>query len=532
MLRHCIEWVSIAAGNLLEVSSDIATVALALAALAAFLSTQLVFLKLLLAHLYATEIASATASGREMHLQERFKESVAARLAGATWTVAHEYQAVSQGLAFDVEPIPWRTTSLLDLARGYESAAARIRRSLPIRLRSPQLISSEAGLAGDVQRALLTDADFVISEYSTNSALAEWLDGYGTRLLVAPPGRRESYDTVRCTLQDGDFGVPTLSFAALAEKDWEHKSCWGSAPNTVSAALDERVREIARRRMATPSIDFNGRMARLRGWRVERSQTSRAHRIHLLVEGTNFASVLATTGGFHEPPWDRLDPDTIRAASLACQPPADSWTANALSVHLAVITADRYLLLVQRSPHLEWAPGLLNTAVNGVAELSAPGSVRDGDEDAFGFVDLSRTALREADEEVGPHLQLDRNALVVRALALDNRPDQITPYVIFETRTRATFAETTKGHFAAACRHEGAFEIGEHMVGLPLVPEHAGATVAWLKGQWDSGKLSASGLATTMLSWAHLIPEEELIEMWHETSPASEPDPAIKVAAI
>jgi hypothetical protein len=386
-----------------------------------------------------------------------------------------------------------------------------------------------------VVTALRRDADFTPAGAApAPGPLAALLAAEGTTLLVPPPGP-DSYDDVRATLTRRHFGAPTAPFHVLAEKpDGEDLgSDWAPAPPAVAALLDRRVTALAREN-ARRGNDFNGPMARLAGWRVEQSGTSPHRRLHLLVERTNFLSSKATSAGLALP--GALPRELLEAGSLRrhLHAPDRSWTANALAVHLVVITSDRRLVLAQRSLTVQLGAGQLNTAVNGVTELHQPTSPRRGDHDEDGFVDLVATALREADEELGTHLGLARADVVVRALALNDRPDQVVPYVIMEARAKPTFVELAKGHFAHVCRHEGAIEVGEHLLGVPLDdPAVALDVTRWLHHLWnaDPQQITASGLATTLLTFARLAGEEQVVNAWN-APPLTAMPPAVERHAV
>lgn len=528
----------------IEQVADGATILVGAAAVAAFVTTRLAVLSLVVALAYSKELRKAVPRRprgrrvRRMSLARRLKRATRQRMVGAPWTVKDEYDFLSALLHPAAAPIPWQDAPLTALSNAYRRVVPRLHRSLVMRLRSTDMILRETQLARETEGALRRDADFTRTgdeDWARPAGpLAALLKRHGTHLMVGPPdgNRSGSFDEIRATLRDRDFGVPTEPFHVLARRGPTLNSDWGPAPPRVAQALDDRALALAQSRSAL-GADYNGAMARLVAWRVEHSGSSSRRRLHLLVERTNFISLVATNGGLHLRDDPALSHRAVRTGSLRhhLDDAEGSWTANALAVHLAVISSDRRLVLVQRSANVEWAPGQLNTAVNGVTELSQSSSVRVGDHDDHGFVDFLSTALREADEELGEHLGLTRSALVVRALALNDRPDQITPYVIMEARAPRSFDQIAAGHFAHVCRHEGAFEVGEQLVGLALDPEAVRLTVPWLRHLWSEGLISASGLATTLLTFGHILAEPELVEAWERTA-STEPPPPVEFRAV
>lgn len=139
-------------------------------------------------------------------------------------------------------------------------------------------------------------------------------------------------------------------------------------------------------------------------------------------------------------------------------------------------------------------------------------------------------AIREAHEEVGVHLALGRQAIAPRALALDVGPDQVTPYAVLEARVPLTFDQVAAGHFAAVSRHEGAFEIGGEMLGIPFAREVLPGVVAWLR--LNSHRFTRSGLSTTLITLGHVMSPEELLAAWAKPQEPWVPVVGADIAAV
>jgi hypothetical protein len=75
------------------------------------------------------------------------------------------------------------------------------------------------------------------------------------------------------------------------------------------------------------------------------------------------------------------------------------------------------------------------------------------------------------------------------------RVEQVAPWLAVEARTERTFAEVVGGHTTHSSKHEGAYEVGGRMAGLPLGdPEHA---VKWLLLKAE--ETTYSGVAAALL---------------------------------
>jgi hypothetical protein len=518
--------------DFIQTIAFVAQSVVAIGALIAFGASRVQVLVHWVAHAYASEITIVLRHVRRRAIARRLVPRIRDRVIGAdSGLVRAELDEISalDPTVGDTTPIPWDSRRLLELADAYDRVSRRLQRSVLLRLRSNDLIVRESALAVAVAQALRRDADYHRSvapeEQAVDAsarALRELLDSINTRLLVEPPSTASgSFASVRATLIDREFGVPARPFGDIARGSHE-PSDWAPASPGLAAALDAHARALAAR-SAAEGGEYNGVLARVVGWRREQSRSSAHQRLHLLVERTNFLSLIATNGRLESVP-DALRAQVIEASLRNhLDDPHRSATANALAVHLVIVSSDRKLVLTQRSESVKWAPGQLNTAVNGVVELAHHRSTRPGDTDANGFPDLAHAALREADEELGTHLCLEREVLVVRCLALDDRPDQITPYVVFEARSPATFDEIATGHFARVSRHEGAFEVGEHLLGIPIEPDAIRATVPWLRHCWDTKTISASGLATTLLTFARVVKPVNLLEVWNSEMMSDRP---------
>lgn len=297
--------------------------------------------------------------------------------------------------------------------------------------------------------------------------LAEVLDTLGVDLLIPPPqDRKASFDEIRCVTTGEHFGAPQLSFAELAEG---RPGNWGLS-STAAQRLDERVRLIARDR-ASQGSDFNGQLIRVREWSVERSTVAMRRRIHVVVDSTNFATLLATNEGLH------LDPTPDPSSPIEPQPLGD----------------------------------IRNTCLDRVDQPS-------------------RSTCANLDMPPVPFARSTRNlegiwtwierAPVIRALALLRHEMWVAPFLVLETRCHLKFADIVAGHFVHASRAEGVFETGEHVLGIRIdSEEHAAAAVSWISAHRN--EFTAGALTSTLLTLGSVLDPERVELAWGTPSAAS-----------
>ena len=179
------------------------------------------------------------------------------------------------------------------VAEGYRNGEARLRRSLVLRIGSRDLVEREATLAREASRVLFDDAAYAEVPPVSHTGLDGIVAAFGAKLLVPPPyGAKDAYDAVRCTDTGELVGAVHASFVELATGSKSGR--WPGVDRRLASVLDGRVADASAARAAGRPLDYNGRRVRLRNWRVEVSHTSPHARIHLLVDETNFATVLAT----------------------------------------------------------------------------------------------------------------------------------------------------------------------------------------------------------------------------------------------
>ncbi len=500
------------------------TLLLGLAAIVAFILSR-VALAQIIRRYYVRELSKPLARDRAT-VKKGLTRGVEARINGDAWPIASEYHGLTVAEGRREWWVPWSCgEQLSELATAYERAGARLRRSLTLRLGAgTDFAAGEARLADVVGSRLLADSDFKPSPslgQSPSEPLANLLRGFGAHILLWPPyGLDSYYADVRCTQTGEHFGAPDLPFHLLAPGS--AKGRWSGVRSELADRLDDRVRDIARQRLEAMSPDFNGRVLRLRRWRAESSESSLAARLHLLADSTNFASVLATSGGLHlveDEAWRRTVEALCLDRHLNGQDASgeESFAANHLVVHLGIVTADRQLALTRRGTQSEFYPGTLNSAVNGVVEIAPRAGLLRGDYDDDGFVDVLATALREADEELGDRLGLRRENLVIRALGLNHTKSEVTPYVLLEARTELTLEAIARRQFATASRHEGAFEVGSELVGLPLAPTTARNAVGWLRERRDD--LTLGGLVSGVFALGYQLDGDTIAEAWKSAPP-------------
>jgi len=345
--------------------------------------------------------------------------------------------------------------------------------------------------------------------------------GWETRVLAQPAGAGKRdlcghFDAVCVTMQDqtDGFGAPDLAFDELAAGGWAGTWRTDAADSSI---LDQRVVAAAQNRTALRPDDYNGALLGLRDYQVEKGADSSAN-LKLLCERTNWATALATSHG--------LSVDPGREVALRSLPDLDdfgrtSWQcASAVSVHLALISSDGYLLLTRRAADAQFGAGRLNSAVNGAVELGYAPLLRHADVDALGRVSLAHAAVREAYEEVGPHLALKPVDLVARNLSYYRDENQANPFVVFEARSGLTFDDIVGGSRAHMNTTEAPSETSGDYVGLPLEPRYAEEVMSWCKRNCQA--LHGPALLTILLTLGHFAPSEELWRMWRQESEQSE----------
>lgn len=521
----------------LNAGANLLTLLLGLAVVIGFVISRLTIVWIV-RHFYLRRLSPALDTPRR-YLGPSLAERISKRVRGERWAPVDEYRLLASAKRSAHPWIPWNRELPLDrLGNAYEKTAGDVRRSFVLRAGSgAAFIEQEARFAQSIGDCLKLDADFQLASalgHCPSRSLEQLMkEEFGARMLLWPPsGLSSYYNDVRCTMTGEHFGVPSDSFSALSAAGPPTKGRWPGCD--IAPRLDKRVQSIAQARVAGRGKDFDGELLRLRRWRAENSESSGATRLHLLADTTNFASVLATNGGLHIETVDdcRHEIDAMLLDRLLDTPQDDdehlvqgerSYAANHIVVHLSILTADRLLLFARRSMESEFYPGALNSAVNGVIEVSGRHGLAHGDFDEFGFVDVVIGALREQKEELGD-LGLCRDDVVVRALGCNRTPQEVTPYVLLEARTSLTISEIAERQFTTASRHEGAFEVGEEFVGLPVSCGSAEGIVGWLRERRTD--LTPGAFVGAILVAGYHLSAEEIVDAWASARPL---DPASAV---
>jgi 8-oxo-dGTP pyrophosphatase MutT (NUDIX family) len=346
-----------------------------------------------------------------------------------------------------------------------------------------------------VANVLEEDADFrPVVPGSTGEPLVD-LSPLGIEVLAGPrwaaadngfsTSQRAFFDEVRVSTQDTQFGA-FGPFDELVQR-WELES------STVSDALAQRATARAADLASAHPDSYNGVFPRLLAWRVEASSTGPVRRLHLSVERTTFLTWLVTNG-------DPGLPDELKDL-LSVAGPEPAIGANHVPVTVAVTSADGYVVLPQRASDLAIYPDCFVSAANGNVEVQARhGMPADLDDD--GFVDFLGAALRECQEELGARIDIERGDLRVAALIrYSDLKEHMAPVLVLHATSGLTLDQIVDG-MKHAHPIEGAFEIGNQVLGVPVAVENCDAVIPWLVEHCQDGRLTVPGFTSTLIAIA------------------------------
>ena len=423
--------------------------------------------------------------------------------AAEDWSVSGEIlwltRAAQSGAADD--QFTWKQPELaVGVARELRAYARRLELSTWVRIGSSTLADEQIERATKVATVLEEDADFrsAASGLRPEAGRAEPsvdLRRFGIDVLAGPrwatdraersTSQRPFFDQLRVSLQDTDFGA----FGPL--DDLRHS--WRRVDRRTRDVLERRATDRADVLIQSHPDSYNGVFPRLLDWRVEASSTGPVRRLHLHVERTTFLTWWATNGDQHLP-------DSLRPL-LAPAAPGPAVGANHVPVTVAVTSEDGYVVLPQRAPDLAIYPNTFVSAANGNIEIE-PRHGMPADLDGDGFVDFLGAALRECREELGARIDIEREDLRVAALIRYSDTSEVeAPVLVLHANSGLSLEQIVDG-MKYAHPIEGAFEIGDVVLGVPVSPEHCDVVIPWLAAECLEKRLTVPGFTSTLIAIA------------------------------
>lgn len=420
----------------------------------------------------------------------------------SSWSVALELEWMRNqaGAALSSVEFPWSAPKLAsDYSTQLLHYARKIELSSLVRIGTGKLADEEVSRTTRVAHVLAQDADFREAKKGQSQSQSDIVDfgSLGIEILAGPkwatkePGsstsQRPYFDELRVTSHDSDFGA----FGPLEELDLR----FGLGEEPDVARLKSMAVARGRELSAKFPDSYNGVLPRLRSWRVEESSTGPIRRLHLSVERTTFLTWLITNGNpglaedFRE---NHVLDDRIGELS-----------ANHVPITVALVSRDGFIVQPVRASDLAIYPDCFGSAANGNVEVE-PRYAMAADKDTNGFVDFIGAALREAREELGSAIDLDRDSVrVVSLIRYTDRRERSAPVLVFQATSDLDFVDIVRGmRFAHPI--EGAFENGDVVRGVPTDSESCTTVVPWLVREYREGKLTAPGLASTLLALASI----------------------------
>ena len=422
------------------------------------------------------------------------------------------------GTAGSSVEFPWGNPKLAtDYSTQLFHYARKIELSSLVRIGTGKLADEEISRTTRVAHVLAQDADFREAKKGESQSDIIDFDSLGIQILAGPkwatkePGsstsQRPYFDELRVTSHDSDFGA----FGPLDELDLR----FGVGQEPDLARLKSIAVASGRDLSEKYPDSYNGVLPRLREWRVEASSTGPIRRLHLSVERTTFLTWMITNGNTglaadlreHHAPDDRIG----------------AISANHVPITVALVSRDGFIVQPVRASDLAVYPDCFGSAANGNVEVE-PRYAMAADIDTNGFVDFIGAALRESREELGSGIDLDRDSMRVVALIryTDGR-ELSAPVLVLQATSDLDFTDIVQG-MRLAHPIEGAFEVGDVVRGIPTDPESCSIVVPWLLTEHKAGKLTAPGLASTLLALASINgPQRVLKALGSGSQPAGIP---------
>ena len=418
----------------------------------------------------------------------------------SSWSVARELewmrkQARTAGPSVE---FPWGAPkSASDYSTQLLHYARKIELSSLVRIGTGKLADEEVSRTTRVAHVLAQDADFREAKKGESQSDIVDFDSLGIQILAGPkwatkePGsstsQRPYFDELRVTSHDSDFGA----FGPLEELDLR----FGLDQEPDLARLKSMAVARGRELSAKYPDSYNGVLPRLRSWRVEASSTGPIRRLHLSVERATFLTWMITNGNpkLVEDLRENHSPDD-RIGAIS---------ANHVPITVALVSRDGFIVQPVRASDLAVYPDCFGSAANGNVEVE-PRYAMAADIDTNGFVDFIGAALRESREELGSDIDLDRDSMrVVALIRYTDRREISAPVLVLQAKSNLNFADIVRG-MRLAHPIEGAFEVGDVVRGIPTDSESCSVVVPWLLREHRAGKLTAPGLASTLLALASI----------------------------
>jgi len=401
---------------------------------------------------------------------------------------------------------PWSAPKLAsDFSSQLFKYAREIELSSLVRIGSGKLADEEVSRTIRVALVLAQDADFREAKKGKSQSAIVDFDSLGIQVLAGPKwatkdpssstSQRPYFDELRVTSHDSDFGA----FGPLEELDFR----FGLHDESTKARLKSMAVERGRELSAQYPDSYNGVLPRLRSWRVEASSTGPIRRLHLSVERTTFLTWMITNGNAGLP-------EDLRE-NLASDIPTGAIGANHVPISVALISRDGFIVQPVRASDLAIYPDCFGSAASGNVEVE-PRYAMGADIDTNGFVDFIGAALRESREELGSAIDLDRDSMrVVALIRYSDDREQSAPVLVLQATSSLDFEDIVHG-LRLAHPVEGAFEIGHIVRGIPTDAESCAIVVPWLLSEHKAGKLTAPGLASTLLAIASINGPTSVLE--------------------
>lgn len=315
------------------------------------------------------------------------------------------------------------------VGKAYEEYSARLRASSMLGIALAPVILTDANraigvarkmfnlaagveLSGDVKGATKCAIEF--NEYENNS---EWKCEIDYLVTCSPEQGILSLDL--CVTYIDRLYAPVLNEEG---KDEEGKTPQDENQSFRELSVPSTVSDLLRKRLKEPGI-FNGLIARLASYRLERDDRDGRVRLRLGLEKTNYAGWLAA----HNVGFQWTDSKTEISSSYFEHLLRLSDCMSQLAVAILVETRDGKLVLTRRSAHTDTMSARVMPSANGNIQFASTGrTIADFDDD--GVPDPLRAMKRELEEELG--LKTDSEAIRTLGLGRFRTPKEINTHVL------------------------------------------------------------------------------------------------------
>lgn len=332
--------------------------------------------------------------------------------------------------------------------------------------------------------------------------LREMLGEHGVEVLAEPQG--ECFESVVAKLTGEKFGA-IGSFNQL-QPHWQGVEV--GAAQELQRLAEEAGRSLAERYNNV----YNGTLPRLEKYFTDGKV------LKLDLGATSFLTWKVTTGNPHLE--ERLR-DATRVGGLK-----GVSGAHHLPLTMSCVTADNYIVVMQRASGMAVHPDSYTSSANGNIDLEAHDE--HSSDIRSGRLDLYEAMIREAREELGGGCGVDKSNLKARMLIrYSDSKETDAPVLVFTARTDLKLDEFMFG-LRYAHPTEGIGELGRHVLAIPRKPQDPEAVLAFIRGEHLRGALTAPGLVSSILN----LELETASQSWDAAPSALRPQEILKLPVV